>query len=482
MAEVYIAAPPGEAARARGLAEAMAALGLDAASGSPAETEIAATIDASKCVVVLWVGEEPPASLAVLATLALERKKLVNAEIIADAAPAPFRAAPRVALNPRDRNAFKSRFRDLIGEIDKLAEKKSNAEALPAALVTARAALLHKAPAKNAQWRTLSVFVAAVALLFVIGFGAGRVINAVRAGEFQIAWPQQRSAEPTAAAATPAAPQAPAAPNALANLDTAPWRESAARLGDAAAIKTAAAAGDARAQALACLGHLAGVEGFLPSPTAARGFCDQSAAQNDPAGLYFSWILRRAAPHAGISEATARERLAQAARLGWMSAIIDYGQVLAPNTGAPIASQAEAGRLFLTAAERGDARGQFFYARWLRDSPAGPRDPTAALPFLNQAAEQNQPEALHMLATLHRDGIGVPVNTMRARELYDRAARQNHPPSMFNLADLLKDGDAADRARAIELFGQLACMRDERQIQPMAARRLASLRGSARCS
>jgi TPR repeat protein len=481
MAEVYIAASPGEAARARGLAEAFTALGLDTASGFPAETEIPGIVDAAKCVTTLWTGEEPPAGLAVLAALALERKKLVNAEISADAAPALFRAAPRVALNPRDRNAFKTRFRDLVAEIDKLAEKKSTADALPAALVTARAALLQKTPEKNKQWRTLAVFVSAVAVLFVVGFGAGRVINAVRAGEFEIAWPKQRSAEPTAVAATPTAPQTPPQ-NTLADLDTAPWRESAVRLGDATPIKAAAAAGDARAQALACLGHLAGVEGFLPSPTAARGFCDQSAAQNDPAGLYFSWVLRRTAPHAGISETTARERLAQAARLGWMSAIIDYGQVLAANTGAPIASQAEAGRLFLAAAERGDARGQFFYARWLRDSPAGPRDPTAALPFLNQAAEQNQPDALHMLATLYRDGIGVPVDTTRAKALYDRAARQNHPPSMFNLADLLKDGNEADRARAVELFGQLACMRDERQIQPMAARRLAALRGSARCS
>ena len=37
-----------------------------------------------------------------------------------------------------------------------------------------------------------------------------------------------------------------------------------------------------------------------------------------------------------------------------------------------------------------------------------PQDPTAALPFLQRAAEANQPEALHMLATLYRDGVGAP--------------------------------------------------------------------------
>jgi len=52
---------------------------------------------------------------------------------------------------------------------------------------------------------------------------------------------------------------------------------------------------------------------------------------------------------------------------------------------------------------------------------------------------------------------------------------------MFNLADMLRGGTAADRARAVALYGELACMRDERQIQPMAAARLRALRESAAC-
>jgi TPR repeat protein len=137
--------------------------------------------------------------------------------------------------------------------------------------------------------------------------------------------------------------------------------------------------------------------------------------------------------------------------------------------------------LWLAAAERGDPRAQFFYARWLRDSPAGPQDPTAAIPFLQRAAEANQPEALHMLATLYRDGVGAPRNVAEAKALYDRAARQNHAPSMSNLADLLRDGSPEERARSIELYRQLACMTDEHQIQPRAVGRLRALQVSYSC-
>ncbi|MEQ1489709.1 MAG: tetratricopeptide repeat protein, partial [Terricaulis sp.] len=320
------------------------------------------------------------------------------------------------------------------------------------------------------------VFAAAVAALFVVGLGAGRVINLARSGElsmpsFEISTPQAQ------AAATPTSTSVPALTSAA--LERTPWREVAARIDEtlAAQIETRAAAGDADAQTLACLGHMAGAGGLLPSPTAAREQCDLASAQNNAAALYLSWQLRRTAPHAGIDDATANARLRQAADAGFTAAQIDYAASLPGDR----TSQAEAGRLWLAAAERGDPRAQFFYARWLRDSPAGPQDPTAALPFLQRAAEANQPEALHMLATLYRDGIGAPRNVAEAKSLYDRAARQNHAPSMSNLADLLRDGSPEERARSIELYRQLACMTDEHQIQPRAVGRLRALQVSYSC-
>jgi TPR repeat protein len=322
------------------------------------------------------------------------------------------------------------------------------------------------------------VFIAGVAALFALGFGAGRLINAARSGEFLVAATPSADAAPARAAATPVEPDL-----SRLNLEARPWREAAADIDRAMAalIKTRAAEGDARAQALACLGHLAGAEDFLPSPSAAREQCDAAAAQRDPAGLYLSWVLQRTAPHAGLDDETARARLAEAAQLGWLPAQIDYASALASDARAPLEAQAEAGRLWLAAAERGDPRGQYHYARWLRDSAAGPRDPAAAVPYLERAANRGQVEALHMLATFYRDGIGVTRNEGRARALYEQAARENHPPSMFNLADMLRRGSDPERARAVQLYQSLACMRDQVQIQALAQQRLRALRRSAAC-
>jgi hypothetical protein len=493
MAEVFIAAAPGEETQARGLAEALQALGFDVASGVPAEADLAKTAEDAKCVAVLW---SPAAAAApwvtALAVMAQERKKLVSTEYRSGTTPELFKSAPKADLAIRDRNVFKERFQELVTELEKFTTAKRKEEALSDALIKARAAILNTpmTPGRR-RAHTLGWFAAGVVALFVLGYGTGRLINMIRSGDFLVATTQANAspAEPRRAAeARPTAARAVVAsttPSPLAitveQLQNESWQQAARRITEANAvtIKRRAGEGDALAQTLSCLGHMAGSPGFLPSPTAAREQCDAASEQHQPAGLYYSWILRRTAPHAGIDEATARGRLAEAARLNWIPAQIDYAQALGAEHSAQ--SQAEAGRLFLAAAETGDPRGQYFYARWLRDSPAGPRDPSAAAPYLERAAQRGQVDALHMLATLNRDGIGVPRNEGRAKALYEQAARQNYPASMFNLADMLRSGTEAERARAVVLYQQLSCMRDERQIQPMALARLRALRQSATC-
>jgi hypothetical protein len=469
MAEVLIAAAPGVDARAGSLAQALQTLGFDAAAVAPVETEIAQLVDDSKCIIGLWA-RTPTPELAMFAALAHERKKLVSAELFSDATPAPFRQCPRIDLALRDRTQFKARFQALIAEIDRLAPTKANVAALPSVLAVVRAALMKRHdPPGSSQWKTLATFAVAVAAFFAVGFGAGRLIDMVRSGKFQLATTQAR-ATPTVAAPPPVTAAA---------LERTPWRELAARIDEAMAvqIKARARAGNADAQTLACLGHMAGAPGFLPSPAAAREQCDAAAAQSNAPGLYLSWQLRRTAPHSGLDDATAAARLRQAADAGFTAAQVDYAATLPDDR----VSQTEAGRLWLAAAESGDPRGQYFYARWLRDSPAGPRDPEAAIPFLERAAEANQADALHMLATLYRDGVGAPRNEPLAVSLYDRAARQGHAPSMFNLANMLSDGPPADRTRAVELYRRLACMNDEHQIQPRAVQRLRALQESFTC-
>jgi len=478
MAEVFVAAAPGQETQAKGFAEALTLLGYSAEAGAPNENDIAKKADEAKCVIVLWsVAAAGAPWVAARAILALDRKNLLNAELETGTTPAPFRSAPKVDLLPRDRTRFKKRFEALVLELDKLSPTKADQTKLLDAIAKARSGLLTQPlPERKPRWRVPAMIAAGVAALFVVGFGAGRVVQAVRSGAFMVATPQADAAPTSKAAEAPSAIT-------LADLQNRPWRDIASGIDGAAAqrIKADAQRGDGLAQTLACIGHLAGAEGFLPSPTAAREQCDAGAAQNNPAALYYSWVLQREAPHSGMAASVARERLAQAAELNWTPALVDYALVLTPDATAPIEQQAEAGRLLLAAAESGDARGQYQYARWLRDSRAGPRDPAAAIPFLDRAATGGQLEAAHMLGTFYRDGIGVTRNPARARALYEQAARGRYTPSMFNLADMLRGGSPEERTRAIALYSELACMPDERQIQPLASARLRALQQSATC-
>jgi len=473
-ADIVIVAAETDALRAGAVSEALMAIGWNAAAQAGPVVEVSKTVDEAKCVLALWSSRAPAAWLAAQAMLALDRKKLVCAEVVGGATPPPFDSAPRVNLDARDRLVFKQRFEALVAEIKKLAPAEAKDEAMPAALSKARIALRQAAPerASERRWGQLIGVIAAMAILFGIGVAASRLVSAMKAAPLLA--PHAAEATPTRLVLQPGYGITEA------ELETLPWRDAAARIGapEAARIKTDAANGVAFAQALACLGHMSGAPGFLPSPTAASSFCDQGSAQNDRAALYLSWTLHKTMSNAPISESVARDRLAQAARLGLTPAQIDYALDLAPDGHAGLAQEMEAGRMLQAAAESGDPRGQYYYARWLRDSPAGPRDPAAATPFLEHAAAAGQPEALHLLATFYRDGVGVGRDLGKARDLYGRAAAEAYAPSMFNLADLVR-GD--DPGRAAQLYGQLACMRDEHVISAMAQRRLRAIGQAARC-
>lgn len=479
MAKVFIAAAPTEDGQAHVLAEALRFLGFDAAAEAPRDAELRQAVETCACVLAVWAAGPTSPWLAVAAALALDRKKLINLELDSGAAPATFRAAPVLDASRRDRAGVKASVTALLAELEKLGETPANGEALPHALAKARTALsMPSARAPARTWRTVGMAAAAALALGGLSFGAVRAWQALHSGALLVASAPDAQAHVTA---TPTAAAPSDSDSAWRALERLPWREAAARLGDAEAVLRRASAGEARAQTMACLGHMAGAPGFLPSPSAAREFCDAAAAQGEPAGLYLSWALYRSAPHAGLSRATAQARLRDAAQAGWRPAQVDYALLLAPDARAPLAAQTEAGRLWLAAAEAGDARGQYHYARWLRDSPAGPRDAAAAAPYLARAAEAGLPEALHLLATLHRDGTGVARDPARARALYARAAELEYAPSMFNLADLMRGGGEADRAAAIALYRRLACMRDEIEISRMAQQRLRNLQQAAAC-
>lgn len=474
MAEVFIAAAAECGARARGLAEALSALGFKAEAAIPAESELPKTVTEAKCVLALWQANvQPPAWLAAAAALALDRKTLVSLEFSLGATPSLFRGAPLVTMDA-DPNQFVIRFDALVAALDKTAPRESAPAPTQVAegYAKARAALAPPPTPKQRPRRNPMTLIGLVAVLvFGVGFGAGRLINLARSGALL---PSNGGSEAAATTSLAEQQRPPFAGLTARTLETTPWREAAARIDQNAADQIVAAAdrGDALAETLACLGHMAGAVGFLPSPAAAQRACDAAASQDYPAALYLSWALYRASPRGTIDEATARARLHAASDAGFLAAQLEYAQLLAADFRGPIPDQTVAGQLLLAATESGDARALYQYARWLRDSPAGPRDPAAAAVYLARAADGGQAEAMHMLATLARDGIGVPRDIARARSLYERAAALNHPPSMYNLAVLIDQGPPADRERATSLYRALACMPDEQQIQPMAARRL----------
>jgi hypothetical protein len=486
MGEVFIAAAPDEAERARGLAKALTALGFQAKAEAPSEAELAQAVGAAKCVVALWTPVAPPAWLAIAATLALERGKLVSAELQRDATPAAFRTAPRANLAPNNRAAFKEGFEALAAAVQTLAPAAEGGLTVVSVLGQAREMLMPPAKPAPDPWRAALIVLVTLGVLFGFGFGAGRLINGVRNRTLFVARPATEApdAPPAPVEAAAAAPAPSSQAITATDVERLPWRDVAARLseGDAPGILERAGAGDGLAQTLACLGHFAGAPGFLPSPSAAKEFCDAASAQGFAPGLYYSWVLYRTAPHSGLAEAVARTRLEQAAQAGFTAAQVDLGVALSGEAHGSRAAEAEAGRLWLAAAEANDPRGQFHYARWLRDSPAGPRDPTAAIPFLERAAGAHQVDAVHMLATHYRDGLGTARNGERARALYEEAAAANYTPSMFNLADMLRDGSAEDRARAVGLYQRLACMPDELSIRPLSIARLRAMGERAQCA
>lgn len=470
MTKLVIIATEADEACAGAIAEALAVLDLKAVR-KPDEA------GGADCVVAFW-SEEGLADpqMIMQATLAMHHGKLVGVSTGRAGAPDMFKAAPHADLGVRDRAAFQRNAELLIGEMEKRLGLKTKPEGRTDALIKLREAVgagARRNGLGGARFPAIAALVAAA--LFVVGAGIGRVIQ-----DFQS---QPRLVlRSTAAHADTAAAAIAAHPFGLApeHLRALSWREAGARIdtSQADAIKRAALSGDAFAQTLACIGHLAGVQGFLPSPAAAQSFCDAAAEQNYPAALHLSWALYRSSPHALVDAETARARLEEAARLGWPAAEVDYALLLAPDHDAALDDQMRAGRLLFAAAERDDARAQFFYARWLRDSPAGPRDPSAAAVYLERAVEHGRADAMHMLATLCRDGVGVARDRERAQELYEAAARQDFAPAMFNLADMVRQ---TDRARAQALYARLACMRDEVQISALAGQRLRAMGQRVSC-
>ena len=97
---------------------------------------------------------------------------------------------------------------------------------------------------------------------------------------------------------------------------------------------------------------------------------------------------------------------------------------------------AEAKKWLTAAAEQGFAQAQYDLATFYFD--AG--DSETGMHWLQQAAAQNQTEALTMLSHRYRDGDGFPADAARAAELLRRAATLGDPVAQTELGVALREG------------------------------------------
>ena len=94
---------------------------------------------------------------------------------------------------------------------------------------------------------------------------------------------------------------------------------------------------------------------------------------------------------------------------------------------------AEAIKLLLKKAQKGDANAQFKVGIMYHEGEGVEQNYQKALKWLKLSAEQKYPEAQFKLGQIHRKGRGVPRDYKQALEWYELAANQGHPKAQFNL-------------------------------------------------
>lgn len=88
-------------------------------------------------------------------------------------------------------------------------------------------------------------------------------------------------------------------------------------------------------------------------------------------------------------------------------------------------------------AELGDPQAQFEYGERLLNGDEVPRDPVAAVPFLEKAARNGVADAWFRLGKMHHDGVGVTRDFGRSLEYYTEAARRGVPEAQHNVGAML---------------------------------------------
>jgi TonB family protein len=110
-------------------------------------------------------------------------------------------------------------------------------------------------------------------------------------------------------------------------------------------------------------------------------------------------------------------------------------------------------------ADRGEPAAQLTVAEMLFEGAKGaPKDPVAALDYLERAAAQGHRAALLSLGQSLVEGKKLPKDTARAAALFEQAMEKDSPRAAAELAELYQKGDGVeqDKAKAFTLYAKAA--------------------------
>jgi len=125
---------------------------------------------------------------------------------------------------------------------------------------------------------------------------------------------------------------------------------------------------------------------------------------------------------------------------------------------------AKALRLYLAAAERGNAEAQFVVGGMFFKGLGTDPDQLKAFKWLRKAEQQGKtsPEALAIIGSMFLQGVGVPQNYLKAKKYFHRAADQGNVMAKKNLAFIYYNGlgEDPDFAKALALYTEVALQGD----------------------
>ncbi|HUX80615.1 MAG TPA: SEL1-like repeat protein [Alphaproteobacteria bacterium] len=102
-------------------------------------------------------------------------------------------------------------------------------------------------------------------------------------------------------------------------------------------------------------------------------------------------------------------------------------------------NEIESNRLYIAAAEQGDAKAQYNLGQMHDNGTGVPKNVKKAMEWYQKSAEQGDIEAQYCLAWGYHFGSGVKKNKKKAMELYQRPSEQGHRGAQLNLGVLCQE-------------------------------------------